>query len=109
MFQELLPGFLILWPVPTINIILITQGSSEHSISFAIQPQYASTAKTLIESEFKLEILSNAVEPVKMENDLSVIEAIGENMRYQPGIAGRLFTALGRNGINCIAIAQGSF
>jgi bifunctional aspartokinase / homoserine dehydrogenase 1 len=91
-----------------INILLITQGSSEHSISFAVQPQFSELSRKQVENEFKYEFGSNLIEPIKIENDLSVVAIIGENMRYQPGIAGRLFQALGKNGINCIAIAQGS-
>jgi len=91
-----------------INIILITQGSSEHSISFAVEPRLARKAKKRVESAFEYEIQSNLVDPIKVEEDLSVVAIIGENMRYQPGISGRLFQALGKNGINCIAIAQGS-
>jgi aspartokinase/homoserine dehydrogenase 1 len=91
-----------------INIILITQGSSEHSISFAIQPQMAKRAKRHIEKTFEYEMKSGMIDPVKVEDDLSVIAIIGENMRYSPGIAGRLFQALGKNGINITAIAQGS-
>lgn len=91
-----------------INVILITQGSSEHSISFAIQPNMAVKAKRRVETEFEYEISMGIVDPVKIEEDLSVVAIIGENMRYQPGIAGRLFQALGKNGINAVAIAQGS-
>lgn len=91
-----------------INVILITQGSSEHSISFAVQPESARKAKRQVELEFEYELNTGIVEPVKVEEELSVIAAIGENMRYSPGIAGRLFRALGKNGINVIAIAQGS-
>lgn len=91
-----------------INIILITQGSSENAISFAIEPKFAREAKLCVESAFQLEMERGIVNPVKIENDLSVVAIIGENMRYRPGIAGRLFQALGKNGINIIAIAQGS-
>lgn len=91
-----------------INVILITQGSSEHSISFAIQPQKAARAKKVIEKAFEYEMQLGVVEPVKVETDLSIVAAIGERMRYQPGVAGRLFQALGKNGINTVAIAQGS-
>ncbi len=91
-----------------INIILITQGSSEHSISFAVQPHFSKLARKHVENEFELELNSKLIEPVKVEDELSVVAIIGENMRYQPGIASRLFQALGKNGINCIAIAQGS-
>lgn len=91
-----------------INVILITQGSSEHSISFAVQPELAVKAKKTVEEAFEGELHAGLIEPVKLENDLSVVAVIGERMRYQPGIAGRLFQALGKNGINVIAIAQGS-
>ena len=91
-----------------INIILITQGSSEHSISFAINPEFAAKAKTIVEEAFEFEIQSKIIEPIKTEQDLSILAIIGENMRYQPGISGRLFQALGKNGINVVAIAQGS-
>jgi aspartokinase/homoserine dehydrogenase 1 len=91
-----------------INIILITQGSSEHSISFAVQPDYAGKAKKIVEEVFENERASGLVEPIKIEDNLSVVAVIGERMRYQPGIAGRLFQALGNNGVNVVAIAQGS-
>ncbi len=91
-----------------INIILITQGSSEHAISFAVQPAAAEEAKRAVEDAFALEIERGVVNAVKVERELSVVAIIGENMRYQPGISGRLFRALGQNGINAIAIAQGS-
>ncbi|GJM31743.1 MAG: bifunctional aspartate kinase/homoserine dehydrogenase I [Saprospiraceae bacterium] len=91
-----------------INIILITQGSSENAISFAIQPQLAIKARKRVEKEFEYEMQMQMVQPVKVEEHLSVIAIIGENMRYRPGIAGRLFDALGKNGINAVAIAQGS-
>lgn len=91
-----------------INIILITQGSSEHAISFAVQPSVADHAREVVEEAFEFEIERGVVNTVKVERDLSVVAIIGENMRYRPGIAGRLFYALGRNGINAVAIAQGS-
>jgi aspartokinase/homoserine dehydrogenase 1 len=92
----------------SINIILITQGSSEYSISFAIQPKFAKKAKKIVEKEFEYEMQSNLVNPIKVEEDLAVIAIIGENMRYLPGISGRMFRSLGKNGINAVAIAQGS-
>ncbi|WP_353481465.1 bifunctional aspartate kinase/homoserine dehydrogenase I [Haliscomenobacter sp.] len=91
-----------------INVILITQGSSEHSISFAIQPDKAIKARKQVEKEFEYEIQSGLVDSVRMEAELSVVAIIGEHMRYLPGISGRLFQALGQNGINVVAIAQGS-
>ena len=91
-----------------INIILITQGSSEHAISFAVQPAASAAAKAAVEEAFAFEIERGVVNTVKVESDLCVVAIIGENMRYQPGISGRLFRALGKNGINAVAIAQGS-
>ncbi|MEZ5040932.1 MAG: bifunctional aspartate kinase/homoserine dehydrogenase I [Saprospiraceae bacterium] len=91
-----------------INVILITQGSSEHAISFAIQPQLAIKAKKRVEKAFEYEMQMGIIDPIKVEDDLAVVAIIGENMRYRPGIAGRLFQALGKNGINTTAIAQGS-
>ncbi|MEM7369903.1 MAG: bifunctional aspartate kinase/homoserine dehydrogenase I [Bacteroidota bacterium] len=91
-----------------VNAILITQGSSEHSISFAIQPNLADVAKQAIEEEFALEIQAHLIQPVDVEHDLAVIAAIGDNMKSQPGISGKFFQALGKNGINIIVTAQGS-
>lgn len=91
-----------------INVILISQASSEHSICFAVEPGNADKAKKAIEQEFSYEIWDRQVDEVKIERNLSAIAVVGENMRKTPGISGRLFQALGRNGINVIAIAQGS-
>lgn len=91
-----------------ISVIIITQGSSEHSISFAVQPNAAAKARRCVEKEFEMEMRQRLVEAVKVEEDLAAIAIIGENMRYRPGIAGRLFQALGKNGVNVVAIAQGS-
>ncbi len=91
-----------------ISVILITQGSSEHSITFAVPPELAQDAKRQVDEAFSWEIEKGMVEPVKVETDLSVVAIIGENMRFRPGISGRMFQALGKNGINVVAIAQGS-
>lgn len=91
-----------------INVILITQSSSEHSITFAIHPADAERAQHLIEQEFELELLAKKIEAPKFEQGLSVLAIVGENMKQTPGISGKLFHALGRNGINVRAIAQGS-
>ncbi len=91
-----------------VNIIMITQGSSEHSISFAVTPSEADLAKTLVEKEFDLELTRKVVEPVKVENNLSIVAIIGESIKVRHGISGTLFKALGANGVNVVAIAQGS-
>ncbi len=91
-----------------ISIILITQASSEHSICFAISPEDSIAAKAAIEEEFEKEIKAEKIDKVAVQTGLSVVAIIGENMKKTPGIAGKMFDALGKNGINVIAIAQGS-
>ncbi|WPP48071.1 bifunctional aspartate kinase/homoserine dehydrogenase I [Catalinimonas niigatensis] len=91
-----------------INIIIITQASSEHSITFAVSPTDAKYAQHAIDEEFSGEIDAGKVDKAIAETHLSIVAIIGENMRQTPGISGKLFSALGRNGINVRAIAQGS-
>ena len=91
-----------------ISVILISQGSSEHSICFAIAPRSAKLAVEAINEEFKLEMHAELIDPVIVENDLSIVAVVGENMRKTPGIAGRVFGSLGKNGINVVAMVQGS-
>ncbi len=91
-----------------INVVLITQSSSEHSITFAVHPDDAKKAVSLIQTEFELELEANKLLTPSVEDNLSVLAIVGENMKRTPGMSGRLFYALGRNGINVRAIAQGS-
>ena len=91
-----------------INVVLITQSSSEHSITFAVKPTDAGQAIALIKKEFELELDANKLALPEIENNLAVLAIVGENMKRTPGMSGRLFSALGRNGINVRAIAQGS-
>lgn len=91
-----------------INIILITQGSSEQSICLAVDPADAKQAKEALEQDFEAELEARRIDRVSVEDKLSIISVIGENMRHTPGISGKLFSALGKNGINVVAIAQGS-
>lgn len=91
-----------------INVVLITQSSSEHSITFAVKPADALKALALISKEFELELQAKKLEYPEVENGLSVLAVVGENMKHTPGMSGKLFNALGRNGINVRAIAQGS-
>ena len=91
-----------------INVILITQGSSEHSICVGIDETNAATAKYAIDHSFQPEIASGTVDPLTVETGLSIIALVGEQMKSHPGISGKLFGALGRNGVNVRAIAQGS-
>lgn len=91
-----------------INIILITQASSEHSISFAVSPVDAARAKAAIEADFELELMTRKLEIPEVETELSILAIVGEHMKQTHGLSGKLFGALGRNGINVVAIAQGS-
>lgn len=92
----------------SINVMLITQASSEHSVCFAVLPQQGNLSKKIIEEEFKWEIRDGIIDEVIIESGMSIIAVVGENMRHTPGISGKVFQALGKNGINLIAIAQGS-
>ena len=91
-----------------VNIIMITQASSEHSICLAVPPRYGAISKKAIEEEFRFEIMEGKIGRVKIEENLSIIAVVGENMRNAVGIAGKIFQSLGKNKINIIAIAQGS-
>jgi len=91
-----------------INIILITQASSEFSITFAVNPDASATACEAIKEEFSNEIEQNKELKILIEKDLSIIAIVGERMKNTPGISATLFRSLGRNGINVIATAQGS-
>jgi len=91
-----------------INVILITQSSSEHSICVAVDGAAAVKAKQAVDAAFANEIALQKVEPLIIENELSIVALVGENMKSHPGISGRMFSAMGRNGVNIRAIAQGS-
>jgi aspartokinase/homoserine dehydrogenase 1 len=91
-----------------INIILITQASSEFSISFAIKPADSVASIDAISTEFTKEVIRNRELNITLERNLSIIAIVGEKMKNTPGISATLFRALGRNGINVIATAQGS-
>lgn len=91
-----------------VNVILITQASSEYSISFAVSPSDSSKALKSIREEFHLEMDLKKIIDVDLEKNLSVIAIVGEKMRNTPGISANLFKSLGRSGISVIATAQGS-
>ena len=91
-----------------INVILITQSSSEHSISVAIDGSLAEQARQAVDTIFANEIALQKVAPLKIETDLSIVALVGENMKNHTGVSGRMFSAMGRNGVNIRAIAQGS-
>ncbi len=91
-----------------INVILITQASSEHSICVGVDSSQAAVAKVSIDEVFASEIQAGTVLPLIVEEELAIVALVGDNMKSHPGISGKLFGVLGRNGINVRAIAQGS-
>ncbi|MGB1309537.1 MAG: aspartate kinase, partial [Oceanihabitans sp.] len=91
-----------------INIILITQASSEHSICIGIEANHAEVAKNAIDICFENEIALHKINPIIIEKDLSIIALIGDNMKNHQGISGSMFSTLGKNNINIRAIAQGA-
>ncbi len=91
-----------------ISVVLISQASSEHSICFALDPRGAENVKTILDAEFAQEIEHGHIDNIAIERDLSVIATVGEGMRKSSGIAGKLFSVLGKNGVNIVAVAQGS-
>ena len=91
-----------------INVILITQASSEHSICLGIDENDAELAKTAIDTAFENEIALNKIDPIIVEKDLSIIALVGDSMKNHQGISGKMFSTLGKNNINIRAIAQGA-
>ena len=91
-----------------INVILITQGSSEHSICVGVDEHASAKAKEVIDAAFAYEIETNKVDPIIVEKELSIVAIVGDNMKNHSGISGKMFSALGRNGVSIRAIAQGS-
>ena len=91
-----------------INIILITQSSSEHSICFGISASDATRAKESIDVVFEYEIALQKIDPIVIESDLSIIAVVGDKMKSHQGISGKMFSTLGKNNVNIRAIAQGA-
>jgi aspartokinase/homoserine dehydrogenase 1 len=91
-----------------INVILITQGSSEHSICVGVEEGHADKAKQAVDQAFDQEIKTANLDPLVIEKDLAIVALVGDKMKSHPGISGKMFGALGRNGVNVRAIAQGS-
>jgi aspartokinase/homoserine dehydrogenase 1 len=91
-----------------INVVFITQASSEHSICVGIYENDAEKATALLEETFSTEIERKKIKPIIVENDLAIIAVVGESMKNYQGLSGQMFSALGRNNVNVRAIAQGS-
>ncbi len=91
-----------------VSVFLVSQASSEHNTSFAVKHCDADLAVRVLEDEFASEINTGEITTITAERDLATVAIVGENMKHTPGIAGKLFNTLGRNGINVIACAQGA-
>ncbi|MBR6621214.1 MAG: bifunctional aspartate kinase/homoserine dehydrogenase I [Bacteroides sp.] len=91
-----------------ISVFMVSQASSENSTSIGVRNQDAELACKVLNEEFSKEIEMGEISPVCAESNLATIAIVGENMKHTPGIAGKLFGTLGRNGISVIACAQGA-
>ncbi len=91
-----------------ISVFLVSQASSENSTSIGVRNEDAQLASEVLNREFCKEISTGAMFPMKVEKNLASVAVVGENMKHTPGIAGKLFGTLGRNGISVIACAQGA-
>ncbi|MDD0823987.1 bifunctional aspartate kinase/homoserine dehydrogenase I [Mannheimia sp. AT1] len=91
-----------------ISVILITQSSSEYSISFCVPAKSAEKALVALNTEFAQELAENQLDPIDIIKDLSIVSVVGDGMRTAKGIAARFFSALAQANISIVAIAQGS-
>jgi aspartokinase/homoserine dehydrogenase 1 len=91
-----------------ISISLITQSSSEYSISFCIQQKDADRALDLLEESFALELSNQLLEPIEVRRELAIVTLVGDGMRQSKGMAAKFFSALAQARVNNVAIAQGS-
>lgn len=91
-----------------INVVLITQASSEHSICVAVKDDEAKAAKEALNEAFEVEIQNKKIKPVTVEENVAIVALVGDRMKSHHGLSGKMFSALGNNNINIRAIAQGS-
>ncbi|WP_081210106.1 bifunctional aspartate kinase/homoserine dehydrogenase I [Salegentibacter sediminis] len=91
-----------------INVVLITQASSEHSICVAVKDDEAKAAKEALDEAFEVEIQNKKIKPVSIEENVAIVALVGDRMKSHHGLSGKMFSALGNNNINIRAIAQGS-
>lgn len=91
-----------------VNVILISQASSENSISIAIEENAVEIAGNAIQNDFEKEILNGQINKIAIEKELSIVAIVGEKMKHTTGIAGKLFSTMGKSGVNIVAIAQGA-
>lgn len=91
-----------------INVVLITQASSEHSLCAGIHENDLARAAAALDEAFAFERSKGEVKPVLVENGLSIVALVGDQMKHHQGLSGKMFSALGRNNVNIRAIAQGA-
>jgi len=91
-----------------INVVFITQASSEHSICIGIADMDTGKARSAIDKAFEAEIFQHKIDPCTVENDLCIVALVGENMKNHQGLSGKMFSTLGKNNVNIRAIAQGA-
>jgi bifunctional aspartokinase / homoserine dehydrogenase 1 len=90
------------------NVLLISQSSSQNDICFIVSSANAQQTVDSLRKEFAQDLAHQKVEHITVDPNIAIVAVVGENMRGTPGVAGRTFNAMGHNGINIIAIAQGS-
>jgi bifunctional aspartokinase / homoserine dehydrogenase 1 len=90
------------------NVLLISQSSSQNDICFIVAAPDAKTTVEALRNEFAQDVVHEKVEHITVDPTIAIVAVVGENMHGTPGIAGKTFSALGREGVNIIAIAQGS-
>lgn len=92
----------------SINVMFISQASSEHNISFIVRKKDGVKTRNALEKAFQLELLNKRVEKIHVEDNVVIVAVVGEGMKGTPGIAGKAFTSLADKKVNIVAIAQGS-
>ncbi|MEE0979511.1 MAG: bifunctional aspartate kinase/homoserine dehydrogenase I [Muribaculaceae bacterium] len=91
-----------------VSVFLVSQTASENNTSFAVKNADAETAVTVLREEFRKELLEGQISSITPRHNMATVAVVGENMRDTPGIAGKLYNTLGKNGINVVASAQGA-
>ena len=91
-----------------VSLLLITQSSSEYTITFCVRQSHARTVRDVLSAEFDLEIRGGVIHPVEVREDCAIVSIVGDGMKQNRGVAGKFFDALASRGINILAIAQGS-
>lgn len=91
-----------------ISVLLITQSSSEYTLSFCVRKAFANNVQDILKNEFSLEISTRIINPVKVQDDCAIVSIIGDAMKEKRGVAGTFFDSLASRDINILAIAQGS-